>query len=284
MPTLRRILGVLDGNIKKRKELTPKKRGAIVGARLCGVPATKVANILKVPITTVYSTVKADLLRDEGNTRKRTGRPIKYTDREVRALVRYVRRNPKDTYQQVRNAFGWKYANHTLQRMLEPSGITNWRCRRQPFLTEKTACLRYNWCRARKHWTFDDFAKHMWSDEYSAERGKGGVREWVFCTAAERLLLANVTTYKKSKDISVMVWACFWWKDGAIHKSDLYIIDRDFESKKHRYSANSYLEVLDFNIEGCWEPGLVFIQDNTPIHNAYKVRQWFADRAIPVLE
>ncbi|KAM3072095.1 hypothetical protein ACMFMG_008557 [Clarireedia jacksonii] len=43
MPTPRRILGVLDGNIKKRKELTPKKRGQIVGARLCGVPATKVA-------------------------------------------------------------------------------------------------------------------------------------------------------------------------------------------------------------------------------------------------
>jgi hypothetical protein len=161
MPTPRRILGVLDGNIKKRKELTPKKRGAIVGTRLYSVPATKVANILKVPITTVYSTVKADLLRDEGNTRKRTGRPIKYTDREVRALVRYIRRNPKDTYQQVRNVFGWKYANYTLQCMLEPSGITNWRYRRRPFLTEKTVRLRYNWYRARKYWTFDDFAKHI---------------------------------------------------------------------------------------------------------------------------
>ncbi|KAM3077312.1 hypothetical protein ACMFMG_006661 [Clarireedia jacksonii] len=49
-------------------------------------------------------------------------------------------------------------------------------------------------------------------------------------------------------------------------------IDWDFESKKYRYSANSYLEVLDFNIEGCWEPGLVFIQDNVPIYNVCKVR------------
>ncbi|KAM3066480.1 hypothetical protein ACMFMG_012227 [Clarireedia jacksonii] len=168
--------------------------------------------------------------------------------------------------------------------MLEPSGITNWRCRRRPYLTEKTARLRYNWCKTRRHWKFDDFAKHMWSDECSAERGKGGVREWTFCTAAERLLPANVTTYTKSKDISVMVWACFWWKDGAIHKSDLFIMDRDFESKKNGYSANSYLAVLDHNIESCWEPGLVFMQDNAPIHNARKVRQWFADWAIPVIE
>ena len=46
-----------------------------------------------------------------------------------------------------------------------------------------------------------------------------------------------VTTYKKGKDISVMVWAAIWWKDGKVHKSDLYILERDWESKKHGYSA-----------------------------------------------
>jgi hypothetical protein len=38
-----------------------------------------------------------------------------------------------------------------------------------------------------------------------------------------------------------MVWGCFW----DIGRTGLYLIDRDFESKKYRYSANSYIEVLD---------------------------------------
>jgi hypothetical protein len=33
--------------------------------------------------------------------------------------------------------------------------------------------------------------------------------------------------------------------DGKVHKLELYIMDYDFESKKHRYSARSYLEVLE---------------------------------------
>ena len=31
-------------------------------------------------------------------------------------------------------------------------------------------------------------------------------------------------------------------------RSDLYMIDRDFAAKKHRCSANSYLEVLDAQV------------------------------------
>jgi hypothetical protein len=37
-----------------------------------------------------------------------------------------------------------------------------------------------------------------------------------------------------------MVWVYFW----DYGRLDLYILDRDFESKKHGYSANSYIKVL----------------------------------------
>jgi hypothetical protein len=48
-----------------------------------------------------------------------------------------------------------------------------------------------------------------------------------------------------NKNIKVMVWGAFW--DNG--RSNLYIIDRDFESAKHGYLANSYLEVLDAEVE-----------------------------------
>ena len=93
-----------------------------------------------------------------------------------------------------------------------------------------------------------------------------------------------VQTYSKSRDISVMVWGCFWFIQGKIRRSDLYLLDRDFESKNHRYSARSYLEVLDDQMPKCWEPGLIFMQDNASIHTAYSVRQWFVDMGIPVVD
>jgi hypothetical protein len=44
--------------------------------------------------------------------------------------------------------------------------------------------------------------------------------------------------------MKVMVWGVFW----DLRKSGCYIMDRDFELAKHRYSANSYLEVLEVEV------------------------------------
>jgi transposase len=79
-----------------------------------------------------------------------------------------------------------------------------------------------------------------------------------------------------------MVWACFWKEGNMIKRSNLYIMDRDFESKKHGYSARSYIQVLDDNIPSIWQPGLFFMQDNAPIHMANSVRKWFEDIGIPL--
>ena len=80
----------------------------------------------------------------------------------------------------------------------------------------------------------------------------------------------------KGKEVSGMVWAAFWGEE----RSDLYKLARDFESKKLGYSANSYLEILDNNLLGIWQSGLIFIQDNAPIHKAKKVMKWFEDNGV----
>jgi hypothetical protein len=50
-----------------------------------------------------------------------------------------------------------------------------------------------------------------------------------------------IQTYDYYKNMKVIVWAAFW----DTGRTSLYIMDRDFESKKHGYSAASYLEVLE---------------------------------------
>jgi hypothetical protein len=79
--------------------------------------------------------------------------------------------------------------------------------------------------------------------------------------------------------MKVMVWGCFW----DLRRSKLYIMDRDFESKKHRYSAESYLEVLDAEVAPIYstlDKGYEFMQDNASIYTAKKVKQWFLDHSI----
>ena len=58
-----------------------------------------------------------------------------------------------------------------------------------------------------------------------------------------------VQVYDCKKNMKVMVWGCFWDDSRTI----LYITDRNFESKKYRYSAESYLEVLNAEVEPAYE-------------------------------
>jgi hypothetical protein len=58
-----------------------------------------------------------------------------------------------------------------------------------------------------------------------------------------------VQTYGTNKNMKTMVWAMFW--DNG--RSNLYIMDRDFESQKYGYSANSYLEVLEAEVRPAFE-------------------------------
>ena len=63
----------------------------------------------------------------------------------------------------------------------------------------------------------------------------------------------------------------------------LYIINCNFESTKHGYSANSYLEVLTAQVL-FWhrqlDKGYVFMQNNASIHTANKVKEWFKKHGI----
>lgn len=46
-----------------------------------------------------------------------------------------------------------------------------------------------------------------------------------------------ITRYTKGKAIGVMVWACIWWQDGRVHKSDLVTMERDSGKKARVYCS-----------------------------------------------
>lgn len=77
-----------------------------------------------------------------------------------------------------------------------------------------------------------------------------------------------------------MIWAGFCGRD----RTNLHRMTRDPVTSRGGYSASSYIEVLKENIPTIYEPGLFFMQDNAPIHTARKVREWFEEMGIDVLE
>jgi DDE superfamily endonuclease len=62
------------------------------------------------------------------------------------------------------------------------------------------------------------------------------------------------------------------------------IMTRDEEANRKGYSANSYLNVLNDQIEVCFKPSRTFIHDNASIHTAKKVKDWFENEGIPLLD
>ena len=132
------------------------------------------------------STLIADDLRDKGYNLPRIPRKKSYTDADERNLLRHVRANPKDTYAQVKTACGLSCSVTTIKRVLKEHGITNWRCKRRPFLTQKHADQRLAWCLRNRHLTWEEWGMYMWSDECSVERGRGKAQEWCFRIVAQK--------------------------------------------------------------------------------------------------
>lgn len=284
MPPQRTPLGPRGANSTRGPNLTPYQRGKIAGAREAGDPPSEINIRQKVHLSTIRYTLKLDKLRVEGKDLTRTARRKSYTNIDERHILRFVRKDPKATYAEVKLATGVACSARTIKRILVDHGITNWRAKRRPLLTELHAAKRLAWCLAYRGWTKEEWGLIMWSDECSVERGRGKAQQWVFRTPAQKWDKDYVQTYKSSRDISIMVWGCFW----DFGRSDLYILDRDFESKKQGYSANSYLAVLNDQVSPYYadleDPGYIFMQDNARIHTAHKVRDWFTEHGITTLD
>ncbi len=61
-------------------------------------------------------------------------------------------------------------------------------------------------------------------------------------------------------------------------------MERDFETKKHEYFAKFYVNVLKNNLSRIYQLGLIFMQNNAPIHTAKAVALWFGENDINVME
>jgi hypothetical protein len=142
MPPSRTPLGSISGNRFKGTHISPYIRGKIAGKASKGCSQRCIAMQLKLTKSTVQYTIVQDELRNEGVSLLRTARRKSYNDHDERILLRYVRLNPKDTYEQVITARGLRCRPTTVKTILRKYGISNWRAKRRPELIEAHAAAR----------------------------------------------------------------------------------------------------------------------------------------------
>ena len=277
---IRSPLGPISSNRVHKQEYTPYQRGLIHGVISGGLTPSKVQRLHGIPESSIRGICNAAVWQHHGESIRRSGRPKKLSLRDERHIIRVVRLDPKITYKNLLAKTGVDVSTKIVYRLLKEEGITNWLCKKRPLLTPKVAGKRYAWALAHEHWSFEEWTKIIWSDECSVERGTGRRREWCFRTPSQKWDKNMIQPYKKGHDFSIMVWACFW----GLERSNLYALERDFEAKKHGYSARSYIHVLDDNLLGIYQPGLTFMQDNASIHTAKAVVLWFRENGINVME
>lgn len=283
MPPIRTPLGHISQNRQPYAQLSPTQRAEIVGASKVGATPAQCARTFGVDKETARLTILKAKLRVDHESIPKKARKKSYSDHEERRIVRHCRLFPKDTYADVIRACNVSCKKTTIKKILKEHGMANWRAKRRPELTEAHALKRLAWCLAHRGWNWEEWGMVVWSDECSVERGRGKQSEWVFRTPAQKWDRDKVQTYSTNKSLKVMVWGAFW----DLGRSELYIMDRDFASLKGGYSAGSYLEVLEAEVGPIFEdlePGYQFMQDNASIHTAGKVKDWFTEQAIELVE
>lgn len=102
----------------------------------------------------------------------------------------------------------------------------------------------------------------------------------VFRSASQQYDRDKVTTYNKSKDLRVMVWAAI----STASLSDLMVIRRDKSAPKQGYTTRSYIKVLEDGLLPILQANSIYQQDGARIHTSKLAIAWFEKHRVHVLK
>ncbi len=163
---------------------------------------------------------------------------------------------------------------------LQAHEISHWLTFKQSKLTSEAALIRLKWAKKHKDWTVNQWRKVIWSNETFVTQEMSKTWEWVFETFKQKWDRDKVMKILNEKIFFIMIWEAFW----SSERSNLYLLDRDFEFKKHSYSAVFYIQILNHNLTDIWKSELVFMQNNASIHRVRKSKLWFQENDIEIMK
>lgn len=137
------------------KQLSPTKRGQILGMMRAGMSSRKACEVFKVnrsvgDLIWKKYTASGDIARKAGS-----GRPKKTTRREDRRIIRAVLANREITADQIREDLGLQHLSDATiyRRIVKLTGMKSYWKLLKPFMNDKQRKRRIKWCKAHRDWT-----------------------------------------------------------------------------------------------------------------------------------
>lgn len=135
--TPRTPLAPIAHNRRRNTEIPHGEKQRLWRRACAGQGATEIASNEGLSKWTVKHALERVAKRNSFDNLPRSGRPVTYTVRDARCVVRIARKEPKYTYEQLRKASSTNLSAKVLRTILHDHGIINWCCKRRLHLTEE---------------------------------------------------------------------------------------------------------------------------------------------------
>lgn len=265
----------------RAKELSKDLRIRIIRRYKSGNGYKKIANALRLPVSTVQTLIKKWKTTGSVKPKPRSGRPRKLSDKTVRKITRDVQKNPQTTSSDLQASLqeaGVQVSTSTIRRQLNSSGLHGRIARKKPLLRaqHKKARLEY----AKKHIDEADTFWHkiLWSDETKIELYGHNHQRYVWREVNQAFQEKNTIATVKHGGGSLMLWGCV----SANGTGNLVRIEG-------KLNAAGYQKILEENLrESVRKLGMgrnwTLQQDNDPKHTAKSVQKWLNENKVKVLQ
>lgn len=201
---------------------------------------------------------------------KRSGRPRKLTDHDIRILKREIRKNRRAPLAELAQNLTTPVSSRTVRKKLHELGIMSCIAVKKPFLSPKHKADRLAFAKRHLHWTIEDWSLVMWTDEASFEVGKMSRCIRVWRSIYDRYAWDCLAPSFKSGRTSIMIWGAFT----SSSKSCLVLVPPEkrtavdfvevvYESglKPYYYHHNNYER-------------LILMEDGAPVHRSRATNLW----------
>ena len=115
----------ISRNKGPRKEHDLLIKGQILGQNKAGLTPTQISRNLELPRSSICDILESLKSDPTGANKPRSGRPSILSPRDNRALIRYVRQEPKATWRNIKTVTGLEIDTGTLRRTLKANDISH---------------------------------------------------------------------------------------------------------------------------------------------------------------
>ena len=211
------------------------------------------------------------------------GRPPKLTATDRRHMTRLITTGKVDTAPQLKrqltNITNTTICTQSIQNGLKKESMVARVKAKKPLLRPRHIKQRLEFAQKYEHWTEEDWARVIWSDETKVNRLGSDGRKWVWKKSGAPLTSQHVNSTVKFGGGNVMIWGCM-----TVHGVGYMC------RIEGRMDGSLYEEILEDHVletveyYGMDRENFIFQQDNDSKHKSKKAQKWFKTHNVELLD